>query len=158
MSNSDFNNDIELPIKNKKKNKNKKIKIEEDSDHQNNEIVIDDPVINNWTKENTDVVLNWKTNLSKIGFICQVTMETNQNFLTSIQILALLFSSISTIMSGVSSIVLSVNNSSYALAGLILNIILFFVSTTVSFLTGIIKIFHLNENINTYSSYIAKVD
>ena len=117
------------------------------------------PVINNWTKEHTQVLINWKRTLVRLGFMCQYAMDTNKKILNILQLLALLFSSASTLISAVSSTILSVNdNSGYQMTGMILSVIVCTFGCIISTLNAIIKLFNLSQNVEHYASYIAKID
>jgi hypothetical protein len=117
------------------------------------------PIINNWTKENTQVLVNWKRTLVRLGFMCQYAMDTNKKILNVLQLLALLFSSASTLISAVSSTILSVNdNTGYQMTGMILSVIICTFGCIVSTLSAIIKLFNLSQNVENYASYISKID
>ena len=133
-----------------------KLKNQDNSIFEDNKNIVN--VINNWTPENIQLLMNWKITLSRLGFICQKTMEIYKLLLDWALIISLILSSIATILAGISSMALTVDNSTYSLIGFILNLIIFVISTLVSFLNAIIKLFNLNDKISFYASFILKVD
>ena len=102
-------------------------------------------------------------------------METTRTRLNRILVIALIISTISTIISGISTIALTVNsattivssnltttttteNPTYKLVALIINAIVFFLSAVMTLLTGIIKIYKLDETVALITPYIARID
>lgn len=130
---------------------------------------------NNWSPANVDVLRNWKLSLAKASFIYQYFLETTRTRLNRILVIALIISTISTIISGISTIALTVNsattivssnltttttteNPTYKLVALIINAIVFFLSAVMTLLTGIIKIYKLDETVALITPYIARID
>lgn len=113
---------------------------------------------NNWTDANTSTLRNWKQSLAKASFMYQYVLEGAKNKLNNILLIALILSTASSVISGISSLALTVDNPSYKLAALIINIIVFIISVLITFLNGAIKIYKWDEIVTNYTAYIEKMD
>jgi hypothetical protein len=85
-------------------------------------------------------------------------LEFTKTKLNRILMASLIFSTISSVISGVSTAVLTVDNPSYKTAGLVINGVIFCLSCVLTLLTGIIKIYKLDEHTTSYSTYIERID
>jgi len=143
-----------------KSNVNHDIIDEEKSNHAvvNDDTAIPNTINNNWTENNINTLRNWKSSLSKASFIYQTVLENGKKKLNKILLASLIMSTISTIISGISTMALTVNDPKYSLIALIINIIIFVISAIVSLLSGSIKIYKLDESVTAYTGYINKID
>lgn len=115
-------------------------------------------ITNNWSESNATTLRNWKQSLSKASFIYQYVLEGSKTTLNRVMMTALLLSTISTVISGISTMALTVDKPTYKLIALIINIVLFVISALLSFLNGAVKIYKWDEIVASYTSYIEKMD
>jgi len=132
-------------------------------------------VVNNWSQANTNVLRNWKLSLAKSSYVYQYVLETTRIRWDRLLVLILLASTLSTVISGISTISLTVNSETttiignqtlttnsesptYRLVSLIINSIVLFLSAVITIAGGIIKIYKLDETVSTISAYIVKLD
>jgi len=113
-------------------------------------------VENNWTSRNTDTVRNWKNTMSKSGFIYDYVRDKYKRLLDDVLLAALIMSTISTIISGVSTALLAIGSYQWVTFGI--NIALLVLTGAVSVLTGAVRIFKWDEVVATISTYIEKLD
>lgn len=118
----------------------------------------DAQVNNNWSETNMNTLRNWKISLIKASFIYQLVSENSKSKLNTILVLSLILSTISTIISGLSTMALTVDNPTYKLVALIINGILFVISAIITFLHGAVKIYKWDEIVATFTAYIEKID
>jgi hypothetical protein len=133
------------------------------------------PIANNWSQANTDVLRNWKLALAKSSYVYQYVLETTRIRWDRLLVLILLASTLSTVISGISTISLTVNGGTttsignqtitsssesptYRLVALIISSIVLFLSAVITVAGGIIKIYKLDETVSTISGYIVKLD
>ncbi|QKF94290.1 hypothetical protein QKU48_gp0832 [Fadolivirus algeromassiliense] len=119
---------------------------------------INNDTSNNWTDTNANTLRNWKQSLSKASFIYQYVLESAKNKLNKILLIALILSTLSSVISGISSLALTVDSPNYKLAALIINISLFVISVLITFLNGAVKIYKWDEIVASYTAYIEKMD
>ena len=148
------NEDIELNVvkDDQKKDENDIDDIPDYIDEQGTKIY------NNWTDGNVKTVRSWKSSVSKASFIYQSILEKNKKLLNKLLVISLIFSTISTIVSGISSTLLTVDNQNYKWVAFMFNVVLFILSGAVSILSGAIKIYKLDDLVSLISTYIEKLD
>ena len=132
------------------------------------EVVIDIPtnvdpetgqsVYNNWTKLNTDTVRNWKTTVAMTSFVYQTTLEKYKKKLDAFLIVALIFSTLNTIISAVSSALLSINDIRFVWVTFGLNVLMFALNGIITVTNGSVKIFKWDEFVTNISTFIEKLD
>lgn len=131
---------------------------------ESTEIIIDiDPatgetIYNNWSKTNTDTVRNWKHSISTASFIYQTVLEKYKGKLDKFLIVALIFSTLNTIVSAVSSALLVVDDTSYIWIIFGFNVTMFILNGIVTVINGSIKIFKWDELVTSISNFIEKLD
>lgn len=113
---------------------------------------------NNWTEENIQTVKAWLNTLTEASFICSIVLTKYQHRLNRCLIVALIFSSIATIITGISSLSLTVDTKTYNIISLALNIFLFILTALITIINGSIKILKFDDLIASLSSYIEKAD
>lgn len=106
----------------------------------------------------TDTLRSWKHSLSKAAFIYEEILSLVNNKFNTITLAILILSSISTIISGISTLTLSVDDPTYKTIGLVINCFIFVISGAVTLLQAMIKLYNLNEKISDYSGYSEKID
>ena len=117
-------------------------------------------ISNGWTSQNTQTLRAWKTSLAKASFIYEYVLEEDRNRLNKILILSLIISTLSTVISGISTIALTVGDDKpeYKTTALVINSILILLGALTTALTGTIKIYKLDDIVASISSYIVKID
>lgn len=115
---------------------------------------------NNWNQQNTQTLRAWKTSLSKASFIYDYVLEDAKTKLNRILVCSLIITMLSTIISGISTIALTVGNDqpAYKTAALVINAVLIGLGALATCLTGIIKIYKLDDIVSTISAYLVKLD
>ena len=117
-------------------------------------------ITNNWTPQNTQTLRAWKTSLSKASFIYEYVLEGDRNRLNRILIYSLIISTLSTVISGISTIALTVGDDrpAYKTTALVINALLILLGALTTALTGAIKIYKLDDIVASITSYIVKID
>ena len=126
-------------------------------------------VHNNWTKKNTEIVQKWKTVSKNLSLECTSLLHKYKNKVHKALIIALVFSSISTLLSGISGIsgisnlvttlyIPSYINIILHCIGIIINITAFVFSAIVAISSGIIKIYNWNTKVTDLTAFIKKID
>lgn len=158
-SSSSYDNTNDLyNINSIKSNMNQDIIDNDQLAHDENKTAMQATINNNWTENNINTLRTWKSSLSKASFIYQTVLENGKKKLNKVLLASLIMSTISTIISGISTMALTVNDPKYSLIALIINIIIFVISAITSFLSGSIKIYKLDESVTAYTGYINKID
>ncbi len=149
--------DIVIEIDKKKTDStNKSRESNDDNSRKNNNTKI----TNNWTPRNTQTLRAWKTSLAKASFIYEYVLEGDKNRLNRILIYSLIISTISTVISGISTIALTVGDDkpAYKTTALVINALLILLGALTTALTGAIKIYKLDDIVASITSYIVKID
>lgn len=117
-------------------------------------------ISNGWTAQNNQTLRAWKTSLAKASFIYEYVLEEDRNQLNKILICSLIISTLSTVISGISTIALTVGDDKpeYKTTALVINSILILLGALTTALTGAIKIYKLDDIVASISSYIVKID
>ena len=133
------------------------------------------PVSNNWSDANTNVLRTWKLSLAKSSYVYQYVLETTRIRWDRLLVLILMASTLSTVISGISTISLTVSGGTsvsvgnqtftmdtesptYRIVSLVINCVLLGLAAIVTIAGGYIKIYKLDETVSTISAYIVKLD
>jgi hypothetical protein len=129
--------------------------------------------INNWSKENTNSVLTWKTTIEKSNYIYTYVSNYNSKKLNNFLMYSLFFTTIATIISSITTALLSpkldnseeetkVNNNNTQTKEdnlkFTLSSISFVLTSINFFLVGAIKIYKWELTVNTFLVYIEKLN
>lgn len=125
---------------------------ESDLEKSNNE------TINNWTETNINTLKTWKESLTKSAFIYQIILEKYKTRLNRILLSTLIFSLINMLLSGLSSLSLTINDQLYIKIAFGINIVTFIINTIISALNGTIKIYKYDEIVTNITAYVEKLD
>ena len=115
-------------------------------------------VSNNWTEPNKKTLRDWKASLAKATFIYQYILEGAKKKLNRILVIVMLIGGLSTILSGVSAMVLLNDTPEYKRAALVVSAITFVLGVLITMLTSAIKIYKIDDTVSSSSTYIEKID
>jgi hypothetical protein len=113
---------------------------------------------NNWSPTNVETLRNWKISLSKAAYIYQHVLDLAKHRLNRILVISAIISFIATIISGVATTILTVDNPNYKMVALIINGLIFILETLVTLLTFVTRIYKFDETVSQTASYITKID
>lgn len=123
----------------------------------NNETVVANPIINDWSMDAFNTVSNWRDDISKSSFIYSQLLDKKEFYLQLILVLTLILSTFMTILAGISVALGSLSiNVQWVL--FTFNIIILVSSGTVTALNGIVKIFSLDDQIKSLTKIVEKLD
>lgn len=111
-----------------------------------------------WNDENTETIRNWKESIAKSTFIYQVVLEKYKKTLKDLMHVGLIFGVIQSVVSGITSTMLSVDEKTYRYISIALSILTFLISIIINYVNGRIKLYELNDNVTCLSNYIIKAD
>lgn len=115
-------------------------------------------VYNNWTRENTETIAKWKRSVAKTSYSYDFILEIYKKKLNKNLLWALIFSTITSIVSAISAALLTIDDTNYKWVAFALNIIIFIVSGTVSILNGKIKIHKWDDFVAKLCTFVEKLD
>lgn len=115
-------------------------------------------VYNNWTNKNMTTIRNWKTSIIKASFIYEVVLEKYKKRVDNILLWAFILSTIATIISGIASALLTIDDTRYKWVAFGFNVALFVINGATTVLNGAIKIYKWDELVTKLSNFIEKMD
>lgn len=115
-------------------------------------------IINDWSKENYMTIRNWKETLVKNSFIYQHLIDKYKSRLNRILILALILSTIATLLASVSTTIQGFGNKKGEVAVFFIGIFTIIINGIITISNGYIKIYKFDDILTSYTAYIEKVD
>lgn len=114
---------------------------------------------NNWTEANVNTLRAWKASLKEALFIYNYVMEKLKKKLNRIKVSLLFFSIITTLISAIATYALTdSSNQTNVIISLVITILTTVIGAITSFLNGFIKIYNLDELVQSYTVYIERMD
>lgn len=130
-----------------------------DNNVDNNVNNIDDITpLHHWTEPNVQTLRSYKISLARSSYIYRYVLDKKKSALNKILVASLLASTFNTLISGLSTMALTIDNKYYVYFSLATNVALFILSAMIAIVNGAIKIYKLDDLVGTYSTYIEKID
>ena len=145
------------------KKSEKKIKalrgVPDDIEEKKSGNINNDNVITNWTEANINTLRAWKASLREAIFIYNYVMEKLKKMLNRIKVVLLIFSTLTTLISAIATYALTdTTNYNNVIISLVITILTTLIGAIMSFLNGFIKIYNLDELVQSYTLYIERMD
>ena len=118
---------------------------------------ISEEIHNNWTQDNVNTVLKWQKDIGKSSFIYGRILEKKEFFMQFILIFTLILSVLITIFSGL-SVALSSLDIDVKWVVFSFNVVILFLAGIATTLTGLLKIFGIDEDIKKLTKLVEKLD
>jgi hypothetical protein len=112
---------------------------------------------NRWTPGNTNTVIQWREESSKLHTIYDILFEKYKLYLDRSLVMSLILSTLSAFIAAIAS-ALSINSAEYTWIIFCFNIIICLLSGTVTIISGMIKIYKWDELVSEINGYNSKLD
>lgn len=136
---------------------------QDNGDNHNNKpsfsmVVVDGKYIyNNWTDQNKETIKSWKESVSKASFIYEVVLEKYKKRVDYVLIAALLFNTVATLLTAVSTAILA-TNANLIWVGFGFNVAILLLQAIVTLFNGALKVRGWSDIVTTLSTFIEKID
>jgi len=119
----------------------------------------DEDNINNWSDSHISTLRSWKSSLREALFIYNFVMEKLKKKLNKIKVVLLIFSTLTTLIGAIATYALTdSSNQNNIWVSLVITILTTIIGAIMSFLNGFIKIYNLDELVQSYTLYIERMD